>query len=97
MSNNEILEKVNALIESNNKLFHLFSLQNEIKMLKYELGNGMTKQKELNMDDYYIEIKCRICNENKKVVKDSTQHKNSICRECNDEMLDDYESDNEIC
>jgi hypothetical protein len=103
MSNKEILEKLILLQANNDKLHQLVSLsnqlfQNELKILKYELSNGLLiKQTTFNMDNYYSEIKCRVCNENKKVVKDSNQHKNSICRECNDEMLDDYESDNEIC
>ena len=92
MSQNEI-EELKLIVEKIAKIneYGFRIIENEIKMLKYELCNGLIKT------NHMTEIKCRMCAENKKEVKGTKQEIKKICSDCVNNMIDEFESDNDIC
>ncbi len=74
-------------------------IENEFKILRYELVNDIIRPKiqAFSMDDYMAEIKCRMCSEDKKVVKGGKQDVKKICQDCTNDLIDEYESDNDVC
>ena len=90
----ELIEKSTRLTEMVYKI-----IENEIKMLRYEFSSGILQPKvhTFSMDNYMTEIKCRMCSENKKVVKGGKQDVKKICQDCTNDLIDEYESDNDVC
>ena len=97
MSENEIKE-LKELVEKSIRFTEIAYkiIENEIKMLRYESSNKNIVS-TLTINDYMTDIKCRMCGESKKVVKGAKQEDKKICSDCTNELIDDFESDCDVC